>query len=94
MRKTPEVGDLVIYHDENARAHNALITCVHSEYMINCLYVSSDPDKRDNYGRQIERPSSVAMAGVDSPHLHSLAHGRYARYSVDPIVQIKAPLAV
>lgn len=59
-----KAGGVVIFTDENRIDHNALVTDVHGEHCINLLYVSTDPNKNDSYGRQIERKSSVTRYGV------------------------------
>jgi hypothetical protein len=60
------VGDHVVVVDENYRPHHGLVTCVHGQFSeggyvpcINVVYVSDDPAKRDPYGQQIERMSSL-----------------------------------
>lgn len=76
----PKEGDIVIYHDEVGKPYNALITSGGFEHggsatgWINVLYVSDDPAKRDNYGRQIERQSSVSHV------TGTTAWGRYWRW--------------
>jgi hypothetical protein len=59
-------GDVVQVVTEDYEQRAALVTCVHGEFRegqappcINVLYVSSDPAKRDPYGRQPERMSSL-----------------------------------
>ncbi len=64
-----EAGDHVVVVDENYRHHHALVTTVHGRFSdngssgyvpcINVVYVSADPDKRDPYGQQLERMSSL-----------------------------------
>lgn len=60
-----DVGDMVKVSDENRREHFALVTCVHGVFSdafapcINVVYVSDDPSKRDPYGHQLERMSSL-----------------------------------
>lgn len=65
-----EVGDVVKYVDELKVEHNALIVCVHRAEMghpgatddypaVNLVYVVSDKEKEDSWGRQIERDASV-----------------------------------
>lgn len=69
-----EVGEHVVYVDEKRHYHNALITAVWGEVThgvepggnpwvnypcINLLYVVDAPEQQDQYGRQIERTSSV-----------------------------------
>jgi hypothetical protein len=71
----PEVGETILYADEVGRAHHALVTAYwggdRPDGALNCVYVSSDSEKSDPYGRQIERASSVSR---QSEHT---AHGRY-----------------
>ncbi len=90
MRKKPEIGDAIVYHNEKGVGHNALITCVWGEYMINLTYVSSNESQKDDYGRQIIRESSVSMIGQPG---HTV-HGRYARYPHEEPVPYQAPQAV
>jgi hypothetical protein len=59
-----EVGDPVRVVDETYGEHVGLVTCVHGRFgdyvpCINVVYVSSDPAKRDPYGAQVERMSSL-----------------------------------
>lgn len=81
----PTIGTAVIYCDERGVDHNGLITecwgdpkTSGTDYgpCVNLLHLSSDPNKRDQYGRQIERPSSVSHVGCPGT-----AHGRYWRYA-------------
>lgn len=61
-----DVGDSVKIVDEEYRERMALVTCVHGEFSetfapcINVAFVSPDASKRDPYGRQVERLSSLA----------------------------------
>jgi hypothetical protein len=68
-----EVGQHVIYTDEVAVDHDALVTAIWGPACINVLYVSEHESKQDQYGRQIERPSSVSHVS------QTTAHGRYYR---------------
>lgn len=59
-------GDVVRVVTEDYEERMALVTTVHGEFRedqlppcINVAYVSSDPAKRDPYGSQIERLSSL-----------------------------------
>lgn len=59
-------GDVVQVVTEDYEQRAALVTVVHGEFRegqpppcINVVYVSSDPAKRDPYGSQIERMSSL-----------------------------------
>jgi hypothetical protein len=60
-----EVGDAVHVVDEHYQEHIGLVTTVHGKFTetfapcINVVYVSSDPAKRDPYGHQLERMSSL-----------------------------------
>lgn len=57
-----QVGEAIVFHDEFNRGHNALVTVVHGtgdDPCINLLHCSSDVSRQDQYGRQIERRSSV-----------------------------------
>lgn len=70
-----KVGEAVHVVDENYREHVALVTAVHGEFgkvydtvdggkrifvpCLNVVYVSGDADKRDPYGVQLERMSSL-----------------------------------
>lgn len=71
----PKVGDVITYVDEIGVAHDALVTIyfggARPDGALNCVYVSSDENKSDPYGRQLERASSVSR---QSEHT---AHGRY-----------------
>lgn len=71
----PAAGDVITYVDEVGVAHDALVTVYwggeQPNGALNCVYVSSDDTKRDPYGRQLERASSVSR---QSEHT---AHGRY-----------------
>lgn len=60
----PSVGDVVTYVDEHSQPHDALVTIYFGgdspNGAMNLVFVSSDPDKSDPYGRQIERRSSIS----------------------------------
>jgi len=73
-------GDHVKVVDEHGVLHDALVTnCWANDAVpdgkpgpsINCLFVTSDSSKRDQYGDQIERYSST------SHKLNTTAPGRY-----------------
>lgn len=72
------VGDPVVVVDETYGEHIGLVTCVHGQFnsdtvlahtgrpyvpCINVVYVSKDPAKRDPYGAQVERLSSLQHFG-------------------------------
>jgi len=72
----PMTGKVVLYVDPVGKEHEALVTAVWGEFgvnPINVIYISSDEDKHDPYGRQIERETSVQAAGPTA------AHGRFYR---------------
>lgn len=61
-----KVGETVHVVDEQYGEHAALVTAVHGDFSvggyvpcINVVYVSDDPTKRDPYGHQVERMSSL-----------------------------------
>jgi hypothetical protein len=60
-----EVGSAVTLFDEYGKPHSALVTSVfggwgpENQPSINVVYVSGDEGRTDQYGRQIERRSSV-----------------------------------
>lgn len=64
--KPVTAGDVVQVVTESYEDRAALVTVVHGEFCegqpppcINVVYVSSDPAKRDPYGQQLERMSSL-----------------------------------
>jgi hypothetical protein len=54
-----KVGDSVVFVDPTRHEHNAVVTAVWSKDCINVVFVSTDENKTDSYGRQIERETSV-----------------------------------
>lgn len=60
-----KVGDAVVFTDPDGIEHGALLANVFdnggevADPTVNVVYVSGDSSKSDNYGRQIERASSV-----------------------------------
>jgi hypothetical protein len=76
-RKFVNVGDHVIFTDTRRKQHSALVTEVwdggpeveqvrESLPAINLLYVVDDETRMDQYGRQIERESSVVPVESNS----------------------------
>jgi len=63
-----EVRDVVRFFDTDGVEHKALVTAVHGtptdefKPCVNLVYVASEEDKKDPYGRQLLRASSVAHA--------------------------------
>jgi hypothetical protein len=75
MLKHPQVGDAIVYHDENGGAHNALVTAywgdpARDDYMgcLNLVFVSTDDSRHDQYGRQIERFTSISHKSTQHTH--------------------------
>ncbi len=72
------VGDHVIYVDPVGKEHPALVTIWwgpkptegKQEPGCNVVYVSSDGEKKDTYGRQIERATSVVHQGSQPAYGH------------------------
>lgn len=89
MLDTPKVGAQVLFMDEFRQMQSALITAVHGTatydesgkllFMpcVNLVTVSSDLSKRDQYGTQIERHSSVQHRSYNA--YHEANHGAIGR---------------
>ncbi len=59
---------LVLFTDEKGEEHLALLTHQWTEECINLVYVTKDASKKDDYGMQIERRSSVPKKnGMSAP---------------------------
>lgn len=74
------IGDPVLYVDQYGKSHFALVTAVWGKEVyqnvdeipsVNLVFVVPDEGKKDSYGRQIARDSSVV------PFKNQAAHGRY-----------------
>ena len=73
-RKFVNVGDHIIFTDTHRKEHSALVTEVwdggeqrmDSLPALNLLYVVEDETRKDQYGRQIERESSVVHHSMNS----------------------------
>lgn len=68
------IGDSVTYYDEFGVPHQAVLTQVWGtdpKCAVNLVYVSSDSNETDQYGRQIKRECSVVHKDNQG------AHGRY-----------------
>lgn len=73
-----KISDAVIFVDQLGVEHNALLTAVHGttdqfDPSVNLLYVSGNTTESDQYGRQINRESSVVHTSSQG------AHGNYWR---------------
>lgn len=74
------VGRPVIYADPVGKKHHGLITACWSvrqdnkPWCVNLVYVSSDPNKTDQYGRQIERHATSVLR-----YHQGLPHGNWFR---------------
>lgn len=56
------------YVDPRGEAHNALVTVWWSDVGCNVVFTSGDEEKRDSYGRQIERATSVVHKSMQPAH--------------------------
>lgn len=68
-----DIGNHVIYVDEYGNEHDALVTAVWTSYGnppgLNVVYVSSDENATDQYGRQLaERATSVVHTDNQPAH--------------------------
>ena len=54
-----KIGDVVDLLDETGHQHWGLVTAVWEPAGVNVVFVSSDETKTDQYGRQVERLSSL-----------------------------------
>ncbi len=75
-----EIGKPVIYVDEVAKEHHAIVNSMFAhgpdypeghQPSVNLVFVVGDDSKTDQYGRQIDRATSVVHQSQQS------AHGRY-----------------
>lgn len=71
----PEIGQLVIWHDNLGNANNALVIYVFPSGMINVVLPEPSGERTDIYGRQLRRETSVPYLGA--------IHGLYWRYPED-----------
>lgn len=84
--RVPKVGETVIFTNPRAVDNMALVTAVWSPTCINVVFVSGDEDKKDQYGRQVERQTSVQRMADWT------AHGNYFRFLGEEKKQYKEPL--
>lgn len=82
------VGAHVIYVDPVGGQHQALVTAIWGDPkdapLVNVVYVDSDPNRQDSYGRQISRTTSLCHRSASN------VHGMYYMMPGDtpnPIVQ-------
>jgi hypothetical protein len=75
MDRKLEIGSSIVYVDPHAEQHPALVTAVWGSMGgmpgCNLVYVVRDESKTDNYGRQIERSTSITHKTAQP------AHGNY-----------------
>ena len=83
-----EVGTPVVFCDSTGNDHNALITANWGHGCVNLLHVSSDKEKQDSYGRQIERVTSLNHVS------DSDVHGFYWRFADEEPNPYKPPKKV
>lgn len=100
MKKHPCVRDAVVFHDGEGKAHPAFVTAYFgqmnedgTEYVgdpgcANLVFVSDNESRHDDYGRQIERVTSIA-------HKSSwYVHGNYWRWPDEDPIPYKPPTSV
>ena len=63
-----KVGQLVVWHESDGKAVNALVTAVWGPTCINVVIVALDESKQDGYGRQIERKTSCSHKSIMNVH--------------------------
>lgn len=78
MNRNFDIGHPVIFVDEHGLPKPALLTAIHGEEYehdgvmhypcVNLVYCSTDAEKTDPYGRQIERSTSVPHKRQQSAH--------------------------
>lgn len=71
MERNYEPGSHIIFVDEHGVARDALVTQWWGEQCANLVFVTGDAKRRDSFGAQIERHSSVVHE-ANQP-----AHGMY-----------------
>lgn len=74
MIKDIAIGDAVVFTDAVAQEHKALVTQVWGdeaspwEPAVNLVFVSDDAARTDQYGRQLERHTSVVHKTAQPAH--------------------------
>jgi len=72
--RQPEIGQAVVFTDAHGMGHPALLTAVHGtasqgyQPSVNLVFVTDDATKKDPYGHQIERHSSVVHRTSQGAH--------------------------
>tara|TARA_R110000868_G_scaffold118613_4_gene314548 strand:- start:762 stop:1025 length:264 start_codon:yes stop_codon:yes gene_type:complete len=84
--REPQLGEAIVYCDPTGVDYDALITAVWGTTCINLLFVSGDENRKDSYGRQVERQTSMSHVS------QSQVHGFYWRFKEDKSNPYKAPL--
>lgn len=54
-----QIGDHVMFRDENKKDRHALVQCIHNQELINVAVLCDDASREDSYGRQIEHKTSL-----------------------------------
>lgn len=75
MERKPKYGQHVVYVDSTANVYDAVVTNVFGESCINLVFVTKDGDKKDTYGRQLERETSLLHMRMNP------THGKYWRFA-------------
>jgi hypothetical protein len=68
MQKKQATGDVIVFVDSVGNQHSALVTAWWGPDCCNLVIVSGDEQKRDDYGRQTERYTSVSRKTEGHPH--------------------------
>lgn len=67
-----EIGNHVVYVDEYGKEHQALVTAIWgmetAMKSLNVVYVNKDEKASDQYGRQLERATSVVHESAQAAH--------------------------
>jgi hypothetical protein len=66
MERKLEIGSSVVYVTPKGERRNALVTAVWSDICCNAVFVTADETKKDTYGRQIERATSVVHKSMQA----------------------------
>lgn len=67
----PQVGDPVVFVDPKGTEHNAIVIAnwgTGDTPSLNVMYADPDETKRDSYGRQIARSTSVVHESNQAAH--------------------------